>query len=78
MSRKVGTSWKRQREQESQVPAERRLSRRADAGGTAGRTGQVGTGRNGRLSWSGRCRAERQEEQGRWMPAGSGRKSRES
>ena len=72
MSRKVGTSWKRQREQESQVPAERQLSRRA------GRTGQVGTGRNGRLSWSGRCRAERQEEQGRWMPAGSGRKSRES
>ena len=44
----------------------------------AGRTGQVSTGRNGRLSWSGRCRAERQEEQGRWMPAGSGRKSRES
>ena len=61
MSRKVGTSWKRQREQESQVPAERRLSRRADAGGTAGRTGKVDAG------W------ERQEEQGELMPAGSGR-----
>ena len=34
----------RQDEQKGQVPAERRLTGRADAGGTAGRPGQVGTG----------------------------------